>query len=159
MSAGTLSDKLKGALRSFPADKAAGEEMDTLLSLHKGRFADVNFTIGDEDMSDVREINVQFNDEDGNPVGVRCGAIMALFADANPNAFATSTGSTGIAIKSSSPDGALLALVASKVWLVVTESDGDLDLEWTDTGTDAAYLGVLLPNGTWAMSAVIQNAA
>jgi hypothetical protein len=87
--------------------------------------------------------------------GAVAGASIAVFADANGDAFVVTGGSTGIAIGT---DGALLPIVAKKLFKAVSEADGDIDLTWTDTGIEAAYLGVILPNGKIIMSAALTNA-
>ena len=66
-------------------------------------------------------------------------------------------GQTGLSLGAAG-DGAVLALVAKKVFVATTEATGILDLDWLDTGTEAAYLGVKLPNGNYAMSAALTNA-
>ena len=121
----------------------------------RGAVAQVGWTIGAE-ADNARAIGIQLKDADGqDTIGVKA-VTMGVFADANGNAFATTGGSTGIAIGT---DGALLALVAKKLFVLTSEADGDIDLTWTDTATEAVYLGVFLPNGSIAMSPKIQNAA
>jgi hypothetical protein len=58
----------------------------------------------------------------------------------------------------SGTDGALLAVVAKKYFLATSETDGDIDLTWTDTGTEVAYLGLRLPNGRVIISDALTNA-
>jgi hypothetical protein len=121
----------------------------------RGAVAQVGWTIGAE-ANNARAIGIQLKDADGqDTIGVKA-VTMGVFADANGNAFATTGGSTGIAIGT---DGALLALVAKKLFVLTSEADGDIDLTWTDTAAEAVYLGVFLPNGSIAMSPKIQNAA
>jgi hypothetical protein len=119
-----------------------------------GELASVDYAIGAED-TNVRAITIQLKDSQGFDLAHVQGVVMGVFADAGAAAFATG-GSTGIAIGT---DGALLAIVAKKLFMLTSESDGDIDLTWTDTGSEAVYLGILIPNGRFAMSAVIQNAA
>jgi hypothetical protein len=42
---------------------------------------------------------------------------------------------------------------------MISEADGDVDINITDAGAFTAYLVVVLPNGTLAISAVITHAA
>jgi hypothetical protein len=112
-------------------------------------------TIGDE-AANVRAITIQLLDADGNDINYVETVDLILFGDATMTAFATTGGSTGIAVGT---DGAVLDVVAKKLFVATCESDGDIDLTWTDTGTEAVYLGVRLPNGRVVLSAVIQNAA
>jgi hypothetical protein len=68
--------------------------------------------------------------------------------------FATTGGSTGLAIGT---DGALLAVVAKKYFLATSEADGDIDLTWTDTGTESVAVGVRLPNGRVVVTSAFAN--
>jgi len=116
--------------------------------------ADASITVSAEN-TNVRTITVQLRDGQGKDIAHRAAVHLALFADANGNAFAVTGGSTGIAIGT---DGALLPIVAKKHWLAISEADGDIDLTWTDTGTEAAYLAVILPTGKMIVSAALTNA-
>ena len=116
--------------------------------------ADASITVGAED-TNVRAITIQLKDANGKDVTESCSVWAALFADAGRLAFVTTGGSTGIAIGT---DGAALTIVAKKLFLLTSEADGDIDLTWTDTGSEAAYLGLLLPTGRWVMSGALTNA-
>lgn len=120
-----------------------------------GCVAGATIVVGDE-VADVRAITIQLTDADGNDIAVRQAVQIAVLLDANGDAFVTTGGSTGIAIGT---DGALLAIVAKKLFLAISEADGDIDLTWTDTGTEAAFLAVILPNGKMVISAALANAA
>lgn len=115
--------------------------------------ADASITVGAED-TNVRAITVQLKDGDGNDMAFRTPVQLWVLADANGDAFVTTGGSTGIAIGT---DGALLALVAKKAFIAISEADGDIDLTWTDTGTEAAYLAVVLPTGRMVISSALTN--
>ena len=110
-------------------------------------------TVGAE-VANVRTIAIQLKDGQGRDLAQRAGVQVAVFADANGDAFAVTGGSTGIAVGA---DGALVAIVAKKLFQAISEADGDIDLTWTDTGTEAAYLGVILPNGKVVVSAALTN--
>jgi hypothetical protein len=115
---------------------------------------DATITVGDES-SDARAITIQLKDAQGNDIDyVECVEII-MFLNSAGTAFVVTGGSTGIAIGT---DGALLTVVAKKYFLATSEADGDIDLTWTDTGTEAAYLGVRLPNGRIVMSSALTNA-
>lgn len=111
-------------------------------------------TVGAES-TNVRAITIQLTDANGDDIAYAETVTLAVFADAAQAAFATTGGSTGIEIGT---DGALLAVVAKKLFVAVSETDGDIDLTWTDTGTEAAYLGVYLPNGRVVISDAMTNA-
>lgn len=115
---------------------------------------DASITVGDES-GDARAITIQLKDANGNDIAYVETVKLVLYLNAARTAYVVTGGSTGIAIGT---DGALLALVAKKVFLATSEADGDIDLTWTDTGTEAAYLGVHLPNGRVVMSSALTNA-
>ena len=118
-----------------------------------GSVAGATIVVGAED-TNVRAITVQLTDASGADIASRQAVQIAVLADANGDAFAATGGSTGIAIGT---DGALLAVVAKKLFMAISEADGDIDLTWTDTGTEAAYLAVILPNGKMVISAALTN--
>jgi hypothetical protein len=105
--------------------------------------------------ANVRAITIQLTDANGADMAEATVVKAHLFLDAGALAFAATGGSTGIAIGT---DGALLAVVAKKSWILTSEADGDIDLTWTDTGNEAAYLGLELPNGKLVMSSALTNA-
>lgn len=111
-------------------------------------------TVGAE-ATDVRAITIQLLDANNQDIDYVETVELIVFADATGTAFATTGGSTGIAIGT---DGALLAIVAKKLFVATSEADGDIDLTWTDTGTEAAYLGLRLPNGRVIISDAMTNA-
>jgi hypothetical protein len=114
---------------------------------------DATITVAAED-TNVRAITIQLKDAKGADINYVETVELILFLNAARTAFVVTGGSTGIAIGT---DGALLAIVAKKYFLATSEADGDIDLTWTDTGTEAAYLGVRLPNGRIVMSAALTN--
>lgn len=115
---------------------------------------DASITVGAE-AANARAITIQLKDSNGNDVAERTMVRVHVMADANGDAFATTGGSTGIAIGT---DGALLAVVAKKSFIAISEADGDIDLTWTDTGTEVAYLHLELPNGRRVVSSALTNA-
>lgn len=108
---------------------------------------DATVTVGDES-TNVRAITIQLKDADGNDIDYVESFEIGIFTSAARTAFATTGGSTGLAIGT---DGALLALVAKKYFVATSEADGDWDGTYTDTGTEACYIGIKLPNGRWVM--------
>ena len=114
---------------------------------------DALITVGAEN-TNVRAITIQLRDADGNDINYVENVEIIMYTSAAMTAFATTGGSTGIAIGT---DGALLALVAKKVFKATSEADGDIDLTWTDTGTESVALGVRLPNGRVVVSDTFAN--
>jgi hypothetical protein len=102
-----------------------------------------------------RAITIQLKDANGNDINYVEEVGIVMFLTADRLAYVVTGGSTGIAIGT---DGALQTLVAKKVFTATSEADGDIDLTWTDTGTEAAFLGVKLPNGRYVMSSALTNA-
>lgn len=107
--------------------------------------------------ANVRDITIQLKDADGRDINYVEEVEIAVFLTNDQKAYVVTGGSTGIAIDT---DGALLALVAKKRFVCTSEDDGDIDLTWTDTGSEAAFIGVKLPSGGWVMgSQALTNAA
>jgi hypothetical protein len=120
---------------------------------NNGGCVDASIVVGAE-ASDVRTITIQLKDAAGADMAVRTAVTIAVLLDANGDAFVVTGGSTGIAIGT---DGALHTITAKKLFLAISEADGDIDLTWTDTGTEAAYLAVILPNGKMIISTALTN--
>jgi hypothetical protein len=116
--------------------------------------ADASITVSTE-TNDVRTVTIQLKDANGDDINYVETVEIIVFTSAAMTAFATTGGSTGLAIGT---DGALLALVAKKVFLATSEADGDIDLTWTDTGTETVAVGVRLPNGRVVVSDAFANA-
>lgn len=117
--------------------------------------ANATITVGAES-TDVRAITVQLTDSNGADIDYVEEVELILFLNAARTAYVATGGSTGIAIGT---DGALSTIIAKKVFRATSEADGDIDLTWTDTGTEVAFLGVKLPNGRYVMSDALTNAA
>lgn len=113
---------------------------------------DASITVGDES-ANVRAITIQLKDALGRDINYVETVEIIVFSSAAMTGFATG-GSTGIAIGT---DGALLTVVAKKLFLATSEADGDIDLTWTDTGTESVAVGVRLPNGRVVVSAAFAN--
>lgn len=114
---------------------------------------DASISVSAED-TNVRTITIQLKDAHGNDIDYVETVEIIVFTSAAMTAFATTGGSTGIAIGT---DGALLAVVAKKYFIATSEADGDIDLTWTDTGTESVAVGVRLPNGRVVVSDTFAN--
>lgn len=116
---------------------------------------DATITVGAEN-TNVRAITIQLKDAEGRDINYQEIVEVFVVGAANLNAIITTGGSTGIAIGT---DGAILETrVAKKVFTIASEADGDIDLTWTDTGTEVAYLALRLPNGRVIFSDALTNA-
>jgi hypothetical protein len=96
-----------------------------------------------------RAITVQLKDAAGANIDYVETVEVTVFTSIARTAYVVTGGSTGLAIGAS---GALLPIVAKKHFLAQTTAAGLLALTHTDTGTDACYLGVRLPNGEYIMA-------
>lgn len=100
-------------------------------------------------VGDARAITIQLKDSFGNDIDYVEEVEIGVFTTAARVAYATTGGSTGLAIGT---DGALLALVAKKRFVATSESDGDIDLSFTDTADEPCFIGVKLPTGRYVMA-------
>jgi len=107
--------------------------------------------------ADTRDIVVTLLDSEGVAIDYVEEVELHMFLTADRLAYVVTGGSTGITLGAAG-DGAILIVVAKKVFVATTEATGILDLDWLDTGTEAAFLGVKLPNGNYVMSAALTNA-
>lgn len=128
-------------------------EVDSQMGVND-RAADATITVGAED-TNVRQIAIQLKKEDGSDVDSVQTVDLFVFSSAAMTAFATG-GSTGIELGAGG-DGAILTVVAKKHFILTSEADGDIDLKWTDTGTESVALAVRLPNGKVVVSAAFAN--
>jgi len=99
-----------------------------------------------------RAIAIQLKDVDGQDINYAEMVEAFVLADAEGAAFATTGGSTGIVIGA---DGAMLTDVAKKRFTLISETDGDIDLTWTDTASEVCFLALRLPNGHIIVSAAL----
>lgn len=115
--------------------------------------ADATITVGDE-AANVRAITIQLQDSAGADIAYAEVVELFVYSDTTHTALATG-GSTGIAIGT---DGAIAETrVAKLIFSLISEADGDIDLTWTDTGTESVVLGLRLPTGVWVYSDAFAN--
>jgi hypothetical protein len=148
-----VSEMVRSNLTAALASSSAANELLSIINPRKNTLHGATITVSDE-TANVRTITIQLTDENGADLAYVASVKAIVFLNAAGTAFVATGGSTGIAIGT---DGALLALVAKKVFELTSEADGDIDLTWTDTGTEAAYLGLVMPNGTIVMSTALTN--
>lgn len=116
---------------------------------------DATVTVGAE-ATDVRAITITLKDSNGVALTYSELVDILLFTTQAHTAFVVTGGSTGIAIGAS---GALSTIVAKKVFRAASTTAGVIALTWTDTGTEAAAIGVRLPTGRLVMGdALLTNA-
>lgn len=112
---------------------------------------DVDFVIGAQ-AGDVINVGLQLNNADGAALATRAALYAYLSDDANGDSIAATAPDGGVAIGT---DGLAIPLVAAKTFLLVSEADGDIDLNITESGAATWYLVLLLPNGKLVASAAI----
>ena len=122
-------------------------------SVVKGIADDATITVGAE-VANVRAITIQLKNGDG--IAIARAAVVRLIVFTTAAAVALSTGgTTGLAIGA---NGLIVNTeVAKKSFLVKSDDTGLITMTYTDTGTDAAFLGVQLPDGRLIMSAAMTN--
>lgn len=110
------------------------------------------FVIGAETGGNTKNVAIQLKDADGKDLAVR-GVVHAYVSDdANGDVLNVAAVSGGVAIGT---DGTAIPIVASKVFILVSEADGDIDLNFVEAGAKTVYLNVILPDGTKVSSGAI----
>ena len=110
----------------------------------------VTFTIGAEA---ANSINVAIQLQDGTvAVGERCAVDAYLSDDANGDSVAGTAPDGNVAIGT---DGVLIPIVADKAFKLISESDGDIDLDIGEAAADTWYLVVVTPDGKLHVSDAI----
>lgn len=130
---------------------ASVAEIDVL----DGAVATASFTIGTEAVN-VINVGIQLKNADGADLAVRSSVFAYLSDDANGDSIIATAHSGGAAIGT---DGLAIPLVANKAFMLTSESDGDIDINITETGTKTAYLILRMPNGKLVASTAITHAA
>lgn len=103
-----------------------------------------------------RAVTIQFNNADGSPIAHAQPFDAYVFLDAAGVAMAVTGGSAGIAIGA---NGLLAAaVVAKKVFKLVTDITGKWTGTWTDTAHEVAFLGIVMPSGRVVFSAALTTA-
>jgi len=109
------------------------------------------FTVGSE-AGNVINVAVQLNDANGVAMAVRSALPFYMSDDANGDSLAAAAADGGIAIGT---DGVLIEWTANLAGLAISEADGDIDIDITESGADTWYLVLVLPNGKLAVSGAI----
>jgi hypothetical protein len=119
-------------------------------------------TVGEE-AEDVINVAIQLVDKAGSDLAVRACLLAYLSDDANGDSVCGTKPSTDWAIGT---DGLLLQMTGGEaaadtglVGFLISESDGDIDINITETGTDTFYLILVMPDGTLVASGAITFAA
>lgn len=94
-----------------------------------------------------RDIALVLRDDQGDAINFAGQVELIVYASSAMLDFTATGGTTGIAQGSGGNTGKVLAVVAKKIFRAISDASGVIACIYTDTGTDAAYLGVRLPNG------------
>lgn len=116
---------------------------------------DAEITVGAETGGDTINVAIQLKNGLGQDVSERTAVLAYVSDDANGDSVAGTAPDT-VAIGT---DGLAIPLVAGKTFLLVSEADGDIDLDFTEDGADTWYLIIVLPNGDLVASGAITFAA
>jgi hypothetical protein len=116
---------------------------------------DATITIGDE-ATDARAITIQLKDANGKAIDYAEYFEIVMFSSSAMTDFVATGGSTGLAAGAS---GKLQAIVAKKLFRAISTTAGLWAGTYTDTGSDAGYLAVRLPNGRIVAGGAVTNAA
>lgn len=112
---------------------------------------DVDFTIGDQDGTTIN-VAIQLNDAGGTALATRASVMAYISDDANGDSIAATAPDGGWSIGT---DGLLIPIVANKAAVLVSEADGDIDIDVVESGTDTFYVIVILPNGKLVASGAL----
>ncbi|MEX0852580.1 MAG: hypothetical protein WD036_04760 [Bauldia sp.] len=103
-------------------------------------------------VGDVINVAIQLTDSDDADLAVRGSVFAYLSDDANGDSVAGTAPSAGVAIGT---DGLAIPLVADKAFQLVSEADGDIDLNIEEAGADTWYLILVMPDGRTVASNAI----
>lgn len=106
-------------------------------------------------VANQRDITITLKDVNGNALDYAENFEIRLYSSSAMTDFVATGGSTGIAAGAS---GKILAVVAKKIFRAITTTAGVCEVIYTDTGTDAGYLAVALPNGRVIGGGLVTNA-
>lgn len=101
---------------------------------------------------DVINVAIQLKDSAGADLAVRGSILAYLSDDANGDSIAASAPSGGVDIGT---DGVAIPLVDGKAFQLVSEADGDIDLDIEESGAATFYLVLVMPDGRLVASEAI----
>ncbi|MEX2450917.1 MAG: hypothetical protein WD407_08695 [Rhodospirillales bacterium] len=107
--------------------------------------------VGEQESTAIN-VTIQLKDAAGNDLAVR-GSVYAYLSDDDAGDSITGTAPDGGAAIGT--DGVLIPAVADKAFRLVSESDGDIDVTFTESSTGTWYLILVMPDGTLVASDAI----
>ena len=142
--------------RHFPGVSSFDKAIVSVLALGDNvpQLAGATIVVGDE-AANVINVAIQFTDANGDDMAVPV-SVKWYHADDSAGLNPTTTAQDGgTAIGT---DGALIESVANLSGTMISEADGDVDIDVTDAGTFTTYLVVVMPNGSLVISGAITHA-
>lgn len=125
---------------------------------HKGMIANIDgqnmvpaITVGAQ-AGNVINVVIQLNDFAGEALTERGSLFAYLSDDANGDSIAATAPSVGWSIGT---DGVLIPVVTNKAAQLVSEVDGDIDIDIEEAGAATWYLILVLPSGRLLASEAI----
>ncbi len=106
------------------------------------------FAVGVEDgTTSTIAVDVQLTDAKGVALAHRAGVYMYVSDDVNGDSLATAVDTLA-----AGTDGMFQELLTGQAGMVMSESDGDIDISVTTSDARTVYLAVVLPDGSLATS-------
>jgi hypothetical protein len=112
-------------------------------------------TVGAENTNSIN-VAIQLLDGAGDALATRAGIMAYLSDDANGDSVAGTAPDGNVAIGT---DGVLIPVVADKAFYLISEADGDIDLDIGEAAGDTWYLILVMPSGELVASDAITFAA
>ena len=109
------------------------------------------FTVGTEAANAINTVIRLFDRANGGAIEERCGVTWYLSSDATGDTISAAP-QTGTAIGT---DGLLMEWTNNVSGWVISESNGNIDITITDTGTPTYYINLVMPDGKIYTSAAI----
>ena len=142
--------------RHFPGVSSFDKAIVSVLALGDNvpQLAGATIVVGDE-AANVINVTIQFTDANGDDMAV---PVSVKWYHANDSAGLTPTTTAQDGGTAIGTDGALIESVANLSGTMISEADGDVDIDVTDAGTFTTYLVVVMPNGLLVISGAITHA-
>jgi hypothetical protein len=140
-----------GQCRIYEESGIGVVEYDASRPAPTGIIADAVLTVGAINTNAIT-VGIQLKDALGNDLAIRGGVKAYLSSDANGDALEAASGTLSVA---AGTDGVLIEDATDNSFWLISEADGDIDVTVTQTGADAHYLVLVLPDGRLKASAVL----
>lgn len=112
--------------------------------------ASATITVGAEAGGSIN-VAIQLLDGAGDDLATAAGVLAYISDDADGTSVAATAPDT-VAIGA---DGVAIPLVAGKTFLLVSEADGDIDIDVSEAAADTFYLVLVMPSGELVISSAL----